>query len=270
MVVFNPPTVQPPFRCILCGNGKTFNSEEHIVPHSLGNDLVVLAPGWLCDVCNNVCSKFESRVLSESILGVERCRLGVVTKKRKPATACVHGISWFSEPLAPPNVVSAQTSWNQIPIVWSANNAGKIILPLHDSSNHNICRLLLKIGVELLAVYGAASCSGPILGDFQQARDVILGLNSEPWPYAVLLEGQVPSQMVSVFESTPDEHEYILSCGFDLFLHEVEEHKIMAFNYGHFVAAISLVSRNTNWFSIFKIWNTRYVGCPARYQSLVG
>jgi hypothetical protein len=236
----------------------------------LGNDFVVLAPGWVCDACNNICSEFESRVLSESILGIERCRLGVFTKKRKPAKARLHGVSWFSEPQAPPNVVSVEADWDQIPIAWSADRVAKVLLPLHDASNYDICRMLLKIGVELLAVLCLADNPAATLEELQQARDVILGRNSKPWPYFILVDGQVPLQMVSVFAATPEEHEYIKMCGFDLFLHEVEGHKTFTFKYGHFVASTSLISRDTSWIPILQIWNMRYVGCPACFQNLYG
>ncbi len=101
-----PPTAKPPCTCIFCGQISAFSSKEHIVPHSLGNDLLVLAPGWVCDRCNNICSGFEAKALNSSILGVERCRLGVVTKKRRPARSDVHGISWFSEPRRADNVAA--------------------------------------------------------------------------------------------------------------------------------------------------------------------
>lgn len=258
--------IRPPFRCVLCGEGKEFRSEEHIIPESLGNDLVVLAPGWICDSCNNICSSFESRVLSSSILGVERCRLGVITKKRKPAFSRSYGIGWFAEPRANPNVVSCEANWDRVPIMWSTNGAvGKIAIRLHDASNYDVCRLLLKIGIELVAVVRRSreSCAS---GEFSSARDVVLGRNQEPWPYAVLTHGIVPSQMCSVFTATPEEHEYVRSCGFDLFLHEIDEHKVLAFQYGRFAAAVSICSRSLNWVSVLRSWNTSFVCCPAEFQ----
>ncbi len=147
-----PPTTKPPFTCIFCGQTEAFSSEEHIVPHSLGNDMLVLAPGWVCDRCNNICSGFESKALNNSILGVERCRLGVVTKRKRPARSDVHGISWFSEPGGPHNVVSAEARWNRIPTLLSpGGSSGKIVFPFHDDSCYAIARLLLKIGVEIMA-----------------------------------------------------------------------------------------------------------------------
>lgn len=119
-------------------------------------------------------------------------------------------------------------------------------------------------------MFGVANGSLTTFEDFRQARDVILGLTNSPWPYFVLLDGNVPSKMISVFESTPAEHEYIEACGFDLFLHEIDEHKILVFKYGQFAAAISLVSRDTSWISIFQTWKVSYVGCPAPFQHLHG
>ncbi|CAN0375562.1 unnamed protein product, partial [Ectocarpus sp. 4 AP-2014] len=98
----------PPGVCVFCSGTGPFTAEEHIVPHSLGNDLLVLAKGWVCDSCNNIFSAFESRVLFASILGAERCRMGVITKRRRPAHSKTHGISWFAEPSMPASVVSAQ------------------------------------------------------------------------------------------------------------------------------------------------------------------
>jgi hypothetical protein len=147
----------------------------------------------------------------------------------------------------------------------AANGATeKIAIPMHDSSNGDISRLLLKIGVELLAVL-SRSAELDALGDFVSARDVVLGRDQEPWPYAVLTQGNVPSQMVSVFAETPGEHQYIRACGFDLFLHEIEEHKVLALQYGHFASTASISSRDLNWISILKSWNAPYVCCPVEF-----
>lgn len=266
----NSTTIHPPFRCVLCGAGVEFQSEEHIVPESLGNDLVVLAPGWICDPCNNLCSGFESRVLGASILGVERCRLGVITKKRRPASSTFYGISWFANPLAGPNILSAEAKWDRVPIMRVAGSAEmKLAMPLHDQSNCDICRLLLKIGIELLAIVGRVSASDALRYS-SSARAFVLGIDQEPWPYAVLTDGKVPLKMCSVFAATPEEHQYVLSCGFDLFLHEIEEHKILALQYGHFAAAVSICSRKLNWISILKLWNAPYVCCPVEFQGVAG
>lgn len=52
------PAIDP--RCVFCltTNG-TFTSEEHVIPEAFGNDEAVLPKGWVCDSCNNVCSKLD-------------------------------------------------------------------------------------------------------------------------------------------------------------------------------------------------------------------
>lgn len=259
--------MQPPMICVLCGSDGAFSSEEHIVPHSLGNDLVVLAPGWVCDSCNNVCSAFESRALSASIIGLERCRLGVVTKKRKPSRASLHGVTWFAEPTAEVNVVSAEAQWGAVPILWRENGAGTMAIPLHDATNSDIARLLLKMGVELLAVLDAGQ---GIELDRRAAKEVVLGIDVEPWPYFVLRDRESLRRLTSVFESAQEAREYIQTCGFDLYLHEIEDQEILFFQYGAFLAATSITSRSCDWTGIFKIWGGSYVGCPREFSHMHG
>lgn len=123
------PIIAPPFICIFCGGSGPFSSREHIVPHSLGNDIIVLPKGWVCDSCNHTCSKFESRVLYSSILGLERCRMGVRTKVGRPAHSKTYGVSWFAEPEKPANIVSAEAEWDRVPLLVNADES-RGILPL--------------------------------------------------------------------------------------------------------------------------------------------
>lgn len=240
---------------------------EHIIPESLGNDIVILDKGWVCDKCNNIISAFESRALSKSILGLERSRLGVITKKKKPARSETYGITWFSEPDKPQNVLSAETDWANYPILWNKDFFdGKIAIPIHDKTCEDIARLLLKIGVEITAVALQAGHPG-IQGDFSEAKNHILGLNKDLWPYLLIRSNDAEKHVTSVFESSPQEHDYIRSCGFDVFLHSVEDEVIMFFSYGHFHAGIALTSRKTNWKNLLQQWNLPYVGCPAQFQN---
>lgn len=262
------PTAQPSFKCILCGGGSSFTSEEHIVPHSLGNDILVLAKGWICDDCNNICSAFENSVLSKSILGVERCRQGVITKKNRPASAITGNISWFAEPSYPPNLLSAEADWAATPVFWNKDfSSGKIVLLLQDETCLDIARLLLKIGVEILEPVTQTEALG-LQFDLRAAKRHILGTDQKPWPYFVLRSEAAEKHLVSIFTQLPDIHSYILSCGFDIFLHQVNDHIILFFNYGHFKAATSLISRSTDWRTILIEWRVPHVGCPAEFQDI--
>lgn len=262
------PIAQPPFKCILCNDGLSFTSEEHIVPESLGNDILVLAKGWVCDVCNNICSGFENRVLSKSILGIERCRQGVITKKNKPASAITENISWFAEPSYSTNVLSAEADWSVTPVVWNKDfSEGKIVLLLHDDTCLDIARLLLKIGVEMLEpVFQSGGLRFHF--DLRTAKQHILGINQELWPYFVLRSDAAEKHLVSVFNEVPDAHSYILSLGLDIYLHQVDDNIILFFNYGHFKAATALTTRAIDWRTILIEWGVPHVGCPAEFQDI--
>jgi hypothetical protein len=264
------PTISPPFVCIFCGASTPFSSEEHIVPHSLGNDFVLLAKGWVCDSCNNIFSGFESRALYSSILGAERCRIGVTTKRGHPARSKLHGVSWFAEPTEPPNVVTAEAEWDRVPLLVSADGSrGKLLFPVHDQSNADVARLLLKIGVEITAPLLLQQGQQPAY-DLREAKQHLISNCAQPWPYFVLRDRKAIPHLVSVFAATPQEHGYISECGFDIFLHEVDNQPIMFFGYEAFFAAIGLGSRSTAWRDVLVNWGASHVGCPAEYAQLSG
>ena len=259
--------MQPPFLCIFCNKNGPFSSVEHVIPESLGNDIVILDKGWVCDECNNALSAFENSVLSKSILGIERCRLGVITKKKKPARSKTYGITWFAEPDKPQNVLSAETDWENYPILRNKNFSGeKIAIPIHDETCEDIARLLLKIGIEITAI--ALQAGHPdIQGNFSEAKKHILSLDQELWPYFLIRSSGIERYVTSIFKNSPQEHNYIRSCGFDIFLHLAENEVIMFFSYGCFCAGISLTSRGTNWRVLLQEWNISYVGCPIQFQN---
>ncbi len=263
-----PPTVLPPFLCIFCGASSPFSSEEHIVPHSLGNDLLVLSEGWVCDTCNNLFSKFETNALESTILGIERCRLGITSKKGRPAHSKTHKISWFADPKKRPNVLLAEANWDKIPHLESRDGkSGKIIVPVHDKFNADIAYLLLKIGVEVLTPLMSHRDSKTIY-DLKKAKKHLIESISQPWPYFILRDFNAIPHLVSVFESTPEDHCYINNIGFDIFLHEIDTQPVLFFYYGAFFAAIALNSPSTDWREALLQWGVSHVGCPAEFAHL--
>lgn len=261
------PTVTPPFICIFCRSTGSFNSVEHIIPESLGNDIVVLAKGWICDKCNQIISKVERHVVFNSIIGVERCSMGVITKKKKPARALTHGITWLAAPGKRLGVVGAEANWSKVPVLWNREfTGGKLVIPLHDETCYDIAKFLLKIGVEVVEV-GRRAGQPELQRDFSDASRHIIGKNGQAWPYFVLRSSGVESHLTSVFSEVEEVHEYVQSCGFDIFLHSVEDDVILFFKYGNFWAGIALNTRDIEWTATLREWKIPYVGCPGEYAA---
>ncbi len=262
------PSVATRFCCILWRSEGPFSAVEHIVPESFGNNLLVLAKGWVCDNCNNIFSAFESRALYESILGFERCRMGVTNKDKKPTRAETHGITWFAVPEAPENVMAAEADWENYPVLWQDNgSAGKVCILVHDNSCHYVSRLLLKIGAEVACV-GKAAGHPDLNRSLFAAKAFVLGKSQDPWPYFVLRSNSFQGRLTSVFAKTPTARDYLRSCGFDIYLHLVDSEIVLFFTYGNFRAATSLTTRATDWLEVLRSWGVPYIGCPLVFEDL--
>ena len=233
--------------CIFCGNNTGLNTVEHIIPESLGNDFLILKPGLVCDNCNNIFSGFESRVLNNSIFGVDRCLLGVITKKKKPAKSKYNNITWRAEPQCNKNIISAEANWVNVPILYNyQSDTYKMAFPAHDKNCYDISKLLLKIGLE---IYIACNENNEIFSD---AKNYILGKNDIPWPYFIIIDDIIEKYFVSIFKEMPREHEYIKSLGFDICFHGINNEICLIFSYGHFLSIISLTSRTTEFCHFLK------------------
>lgn len=192
--------------------------------------------------------------------------MGVITKRRRPAHSRTHGISWFARPIAPPNTVDAEADWSQIPVMINADGSrGTMVFPFHDDTNSDIAKLLLKIGVEILAAAALIAPEPAMNYELSAAKKYLRAETPEAWPYFVLRDASIEDRLVSVLSCVPDEHEYIRSLGFDIFLHVVNEQPILFFMYGEFRAGICLTSRDTEWRDVLLDWRVSHVGCPAAY-----
>jgi hypothetical protein len=253
----------PPFKCIFCASNESFSSVEHIIPESLGNNILVLKKGWICDKCNNVCSAFESVVLNNSIFGAERARLGVITKQGKPSRSKVWKVFWNSEPLMEENIISIEADLSKIPIIWDSETKGRMVFSLHDKTNYSISKMLLKIGIEILEVTRAVENLS-----LEDAKQYVINKSNQEWMY-IILQSDVTKYLTSMFAFTPDEHKYINSLGFDIYFQEVNQEVILFFKYGYLMIGIALTSRKTEWIEdLKKEWKALYVACPKEFVHL--
>lgn len=72
-------------KCILCDKKDcSFDSEEHIIPESLGNKTYILRKGVVCDNCNNKLSKLDEYFVHNNFNSIERLWIeNLKTKKGK-------------------------------------------------------------------------------------------------------------------------------------------------------------------------------------------
>jgi hypothetical protein len=253
-----------PFQCILCNSKNTkFSSIEHIVPQSLGNNLLILEKGWVCDTCNNICSAFESKAMNNSNLGMERVMLGVVTKKGKLARSQYANLDWKSEAKEGKKSFSVdRKSFDKIPQFYNKEkDTISVALPMHNKFDCDVAKLFLKIGIEII-------CRTLELANkynLSDAKEHILGINENSWPYFIILSDNISDHTVSIFKQDIYTHSYVLSVGFDIFLNEIGEDIILFFKYGHFKYAINLSNRKPDWIENLKKLEISYVGCPIQF-----
>lgn len=259
--------VDPPMVCVLCGIGEGFTSKEHIIPHSLGNDLLVLPEGWVCDACNSACSKFESVALGNSILGLERCRLGVVTKKGKAASSTIHGVRYIGESHGTNDRIQILHTSKKSKTVWreKSHKSLEVAFPLHDSSCYSIAKLMLKMSLELMAVYFP---NGEVeKSEYNDAKRHVVDASSAPWPYFIIRSDNLDEYTQSLFIKDKFAKEYLERIETDVAYFRTTDQMIFVFKYGNFRAAISMLSRTTQWTFGLIERSVAYVGCPVEFAS---
>lgn len=261
-----PKPLAAPFVCLFCTSEKGFSTVEHIVPESLGNHFLVLPVGWVCDACNALFSKFENLALTNSILAIQRCNLGVVTKKRKPSRAVWGGVELTAMPHFGRGLVSLDSASKTAALKIDADSV-QLRVPIHDKSNKPISKLLLKMGVEAFEPLSIAA-TGHSSFALDDAKNHLLKGEGGVWPYFVLQGRLEPLGAVSVFAEHAEARESAKEAGFDLFFHEVNGELVFVFRYGEFLAATALTSRQTDWLEIMPRWEVRYLGCPKSFGHL--
>lgn len=149
--------IEAPFKCLFClSSREPFYRVEHPIPESLGNDDLLLEPGFVCDPCNQYFgSKIEQKVLDSPPFSVERIAAAVKTKKGKlPKVRHNADLSLFSTGYKDRILFAASPSEylgiNTKHFLY--DNVGNLILKISPTSKDDFytVRLLLKMGLELL------------------------------------------------------------------------------------------------------------------------
>lgn len=155
--------------CIFCKDAATsFTTEEHVVPESLGGgDWSLLPNGLVCDKCQNYFgAKIERNALGDAPFQLIRTLLSLPTKKRRApkfsdlleGTLVATGLpnSFFYEP-SPSMREAIETG-----------RKSQMRFPVRPRDPRTVCRFLLKIGIETLALGGK---NVVLLDKYDAARD---------------------------------------------------------------------------------------------------
>lgn len=141
----------PPFRCLFCSSERgPFESVEHPIPESMGNDDTVVPKGFVCDACNQYFgSKIERQIMASPPFNVERVKASIKTKK--------HGYSKYVDDDL---LLLSHGFWDHTICAMSPERYNSIfydnqgVLWVRTPPNYIILlvRFLIKMGLELLVL----------------------------------------------------------------------------------------------------------------------
>jgi hypothetical protein len=156
----------PPYKCLFCSTTTTglFTRIEHPIPESLGNDSLLIEPGYICDSCNQYFGvKVESYVLNAPPFGIERVSANVKTKKGKFATFSSSHINLYPTGFKDSVFLTAPSEYLDF-----VRKKSLLVLPYSAKDDTLLARFLLKVGLELLLT---ANEHNPYDSKFDSARN---------------------------------------------------------------------------------------------------
>jgi hypothetical protein len=137
--------------CIFCQSKGPFSSVSHIVPESLGGQLSPVAqPGITCDACNQYFGqKVEPKALGSFPFSTYRLFQGMPTKKRKMTSMQVTIGQIHASGI--PGILHLEPRDQGIYEKVASKEVRVFRIPAVVTEPLAICRMLLKIGLEVLA-----------------------------------------------------------------------------------------------------------------------
>ena len=227
--------------CIFCGQPVVELSNEHIVPESLGNTHYILQQGCICRKCNNSFSDFEEKALSKTMLGFERSRLGIVTKKGKAAQAQSHNIKFVGDKKFRKNIVTVFGIEEKDIESVAEDGSIKIKILDFDKSDMATSKLLLKIGLESLFQSQRAVFKAHV---FTGLKEHLTKVNNNNWPIlttSIKLEG---------FQTIPRfmDKKRLKNLRCEILYKEIDENTLLLnFRYSVLSYVVNLKSRAIDW-----------------------
>jgi hypothetical protein len=246
-------------QCIICPDGNDFNSVEHIVPESLGNTDYVLTKSLLCKECNAKFSKFESKALLKTFLGFERARLGVTSKKGKPAIGQINRIEWKADSSGKRNTVETDG-------LYSETDSFKEFIPIYDNKTNEVtAKLLLKIGFE--SIYESKSDLIEKF-DFTKIKLYLGGKKNFIWPY-VIPKSYVSKNFTDILNSKDALFKHLGQIDCRISFRVFDTKLLFRFKYGKFTGIICLNDNDIEWIEPMKSEkNSKLIVVPEKYEKL--
>lgn len=190
--------INPPNKCLFClRTDRTFARQEHPIPESLGNDDLVLPPGYVCDSCNQYFgSKLEGKVLSLAPLSVARVTQAVKNKKAKYPRIRGPGLRMRSSGYWDRFYFASDPPHQNLLRL----RGGGVALNPNWSDPSEFARFLLKMGLELLLPSGEVD---PYAQQFNASRKCArFGDLSQHWDFAM---GVYPDRQALVISHRVDQ-----------------------------------------------------------------
>lgn len=227
--------------CIFCLNTVKERSLEHIVPESLGNLYYILEMGSICRQCNNSFSEFEEKALGKTMLGFERSRMGIPTKKGKAAQAKSRNIKFTGDPAFRKNFINISGLEQKDIEEIGEDGTIKVKIIDFDKSDMATSKLILKIGLESLfqsqrRIYNSY--------DFSELRDHLNKVNNNNWP--ILTTKEPLEGFISVPRFMDKKRLKDIRCEI-LYKCIDKENALLQFKYTVLSYVVNLSSRDIKW-----------------------
>lgn len=193
-----------PKKCIYCLSSEgSFKSEEHIFPESLGNDELVLSPGYVCDTCNNgVLSVLDNELLKSAPIAFLQVYFVPYNKNGHLPNANFQNMTMERKgPLHLKVVAKDKTGYlynkRQLgdgQIAFTLSSSGRMVI-------RQLARSLYKIVLGMVAFKGGHTVA--LDSRFDAARDFIL--NNKGFPNNLLMQmSGTPNPQLQTFTPNYD------------------------------------------------------------------
>lgn len=228
--------------CIICDTPNEAKAIEHIVPESMGNTFYVLEKGDVCDPCNNRMAEWEEKILTKSVLQMERARFAVRTKKGKNAKGNVGGLEIIGdESFKKYHVSVSGLNDDNSTSINPKTNKFNITVKSFDKCEVATSRFLLMLGLESLYKSQRRIFTKY---DFKDAKDYLQNKSKKDWGFitADLEHGK--------FQSVPKFGDKLKLKKIECELRYLEKDAntfLFKFRYGGISLVINLHGRTYDW-----------------------